>query len=74
MRFCAVPGDQLIGDVVEIVFDDSGLRSDSQYIVPGPPDECAFPPRRDRAERVPGMAGDQAELRGSTPSSRSTWA
>ena len=62
--------NELIGDVVEVVADDLRLRADTQYIVPDSLDQRGLPAGRHSTERVPCMAGDQAE--GSAPSSRST--
>ena len=59
-----MPGDELIGDVIEIIADDLRLRADPQKVVADPLDQRRFPPGRDGAERVPGMARDKAELRG----------
>jgi hypothetical protein len=53
-----VPGDELVGDVVEVIADDLRLRAHPQQIVAGPSDQRRFPARRHGAERVPGMAGD----------------
>ena len=60
-------GDELIGDVVEVFADDLRLRPDAEHVVAGAPDQRRLPSRRDRAERVPGVAGNQAELRGLHP-------
>ena len=59
-----VPGDELIGNVIQVVADDLRLRADPQNIVADALDQRCFPAGRDGAERVPCMAGDQAELRG----------
>ena len=64
MAFCDVPGDEPVGDGVEIVADDLRLRADRQHIVPDATNEGAFPSGRDGTERVPGMASDQAKLCG----------
>ena len=63
-RCGAVPCDELIGDVGEIVTDDVRLGTDPQHVIPAAPDKGGFPTGGDRAQRVPGMAGDQAKLRG----------
>jgi hypothetical protein len=70
--FADVPGNELIGNVIEVLPDDVWLRTNRQHIVPGAPDKRAFPTSRDCAERVPGVAGDQAKPRRSTCSSFST--
>src|SRR5262249_476181 len=57
------PGDELIGNVVQVIADDLRLRPDSQDLVRRAPDQCRFPAGRYRAECVPGVARDQAELR-----------
>jgi len=59
-----VPGDELIGNVVEVVADDMGLRSNSQDIVARALDQRALPAGRDSAESVPSVARNEAELRG----------
>ena len=59
-----VSGDELIGHVVQVVADDMGLRSDFQNIVADTLDQRALPARRDGAESVPGVARNEAELRG----------
>src|SRR5579864_5646103 len=66
-RPALVLGDQLIGDIVEVVADDLRLRADAQDIVAGTLDQRPLPACGDGAERIPGMAGDQAELRGFCP-------
>ncbi|MCP1848454.1 MULTISPECIES: hypothetical protein [unclassified Bradyrhizobium] len=72
LPFGAVAADQLTGDIVEIIADDLRLRADGEDIVAGTLDQRGLPAGRDRAQRVPGVAGDQAELRGLAPSSFST--
>jgi hypothetical protein len=68
-----VTRDQLVGHVVEIIADDLRLRADAQDIVADAFDEGSFPTGRDRAKRVPGVTGDQAEARSTgRPSSFST--
>src|SRR5215472_15661398 len=62
-RFRHMSGDKLIGDVVEIVADDVRLRADAKHLIAGAPDERPFPSSGDRAEYVPGVAGDKAKLR-----------
>jgi hypothetical protein len=57
-----VPRDELIGHIVEVVADDLRLRADSQDVVADTLDQRRFPARRDGAQRVPGMAGNQTEL------------
>lgn len=59
-----MPGDELIGDVVEVVADDLRLRADIEHVVADTFDQRRLPAGRDRAERVPGVAGDHAELGG----------
>ena len=55
-------GDELIGDIVEVVSDNLRLRAYSQNIVPNTLDQRRLPARRDGAERVPCVAGDKTEL------------
>ena len=69
---CLAPRDQLIGDVVQVFADDMRLRADPQHVVAGPPDQRGLPAGGDGAQGVPGVAGDQADLRGAAPSSFST--
>ena len=59
-----VLGDELVGDVVEVVADNLRLRADVQHIIADTFDQRGLPACRDGAERVPGVAGDHAELRG----------
>jgi hypothetical protein len=59
-----VSRDQLIGDAVEVIAHDLRLWTHAQNIVADPPDQRGLPACRDRAEGVPGMAGNQTELRG----------
>jgi hypothetical protein len=58
-----VPGDQLFGDIIEVVANDVRLRAHSQHIVAHAFDQRALPARRDGAESIPGVAGDKTELR-----------
>jgi hypothetical protein len=62
-----VSSDELIGDIVQVIADDLRLGADPQNIVANPLDQRCFPARRHGAERVPGMARDQTELRGLDP-------
>ena len=57
-------GDELIGDIIEVVADNLWLRADSQEIIAGALDQCRVPARRDGAESVPCVAGDKTELGG----------
>ena len=66
-----VPGDELAGNIIQVIADELRLRADSQNIVADPLDQRGFPAGSDGAERVPGMAGDETKL-GPTPSSFST--
>ena len=59
-----MPGDELIGDVVEVVTDNVRLRADVQHIVADALDQRGLPACGDGAERVPGVAGDHAEIGG----------
>jgi len=59
-----VAGDELIGNVIQVIADDLRLGADSQNIVAGSLDQRCFPAGRYRAKRVPCMARDKAELRG----------
>jgi hypothetical protein len=58
-----VAGDQLIGHVVEVVADDLRLRPDAQNVVARALDQGRFPACGDGAKGVPGVAGDETELR-----------
>jgi pimeloyl-ACP methyl ester carboxylesterase len=59
-----VPGDEPVGDIVEVVADDLRLRTDSQNIVAGTLDQRCLPARRDGAQGIPCVTSDKAELRG----------
>jgi hypothetical protein len=52
-------GNQLIGNVAQIIAYDLRLRTDSQKIVARSFDEHGFPAGSNCAERVPCMAGDK---------------
>src|SRR3954465_2013588 len=54
-------GDQLIGDVAEVVAVDVVVWPAAEYIVRGARDQRRLPARRDGAERVPCVAGDKTE-------------
>jgi hypothetical protein len=62
-----MPGDELIGNIVEIIADDMRLRTNSENVVPDPFDHRCFPTGSDGAERVPCMTGDKAEPGGANP-------
>jgi hypothetical protein len=68
-----VPGNESIGDIVEVVADDLRLRAYSQDVVSDTLDQCRLPAGRDRADGVPCVAGDKQNRDGSAPSSFSTW-
>jgi hypothetical protein len=59
-----VPGDELIGDVFQVIADDLRLGANPQNIIADPLDQRCFPAGRDGAERVPCVTGDQTELGG----------
>ncbi len=59
-----MPGDQLIGDVIEVVADNLRLRTDPEEVVARTLDQRRAPACRDGAERVPGVAGNETELGG----------
>src|SRR5262249_34989943 len=59
--------DELIGHLVEIVADDPRLRADRENIVADALDQRALPTRCDGADDVPGVACDEAKLRGIGP-------
>ena len=61
-RLRNMPGDELIGDVMEIGTDDVRLRPDRQHIIPDAPNQRGLPSGGDGPERIPGMARDQAQL------------
>ncbi len=56
-------GDELIGNVTQVITDDLWLGADLQNIVAGPLDQRCFPAGRYGPKRVPCMACDQTELR-----------
>ena len=60
-------GDELIGNVIQVIADDLRLRADPQNIVADPLDQGCFPAGRHSAKRVPCMAGDKTELGGLNP-------
>jgi hypothetical protein len=62
-----VTGDELIGDVVQVIANDLRLRANSQNIIADALDQRGFPSGRDGAERVPCVAGDKTELGGRNP-------
>ena len=62
-----VSGDELIGDVIQVIADDLRLRAHPQNIVADPLDQRCFPAGRHGTERVPCMAGDKTELGGLNP-------
>jgi hypothetical protein len=53
-----VPGDKLIGNVVQVTAHDLRLRADSQNVVAYAFDERCSPASRDGAESVPCVASD----------------
>ena len=55
-------GDELIGNVVEVIAHDLRLRADPKNIVADTPDQRSPPARRDSAESVPCVAGNKKEL------------
>ena len=55
-------GDELIGDVVEVIADDLRLRTNGKEIIALALDQCGFPAGRHGAERIPGVSGDHAKL------------
>ena len=57
-------GDELIGNVIQVIADGLRLRADSQNIVAYSLDQRCFPAGRNGSKRVPCMAGDKAELGG----------
>jgi hypothetical protein len=67
-----VSGDELIGDIVQVIADDLWLRADPQHVVAGPLDQRGAPASRDGAERVPGMQAMRQNWDGCAPSSLST--
>jgi len=54
----------LFGDLIEVVANDVRLRAHSQHIVAHTFDQRALPARRDGAESIPGVASNEAKLRG----------
>src|ERR1700744_5491790 len=59
-----VLGDELVGDIVEVVANDMRLGTDAKNVVADTFDQRRFPARGNRAKRVPGVTGDHAELGG----------
>ena len=57
-----VSGNELIGNVVEVIADKLRLRADAQQVVADTLDQRRLPARRDGAKRVPCVAGDETEL------------
>jgi hypothetical protein len=57
-----VSGNELIGNVIQVVADDLRLRADSQQIIANTLNQHSFPTRRDGTQRVPSMTGDETEL------------
>jgi hypothetical protein len=57
-------GDELIGDVIQVIADQLRLRADPQHIVANPLDQRGFPAGRHRAKRIPCVARDKTEFRG----------
>jgi hypothetical protein len=62
-----VSGDELIGNVIQVIADDLWLRTNSQNIVADPLDQRGLRAGRHGAKRVPVVARDQAKLRGLNP-------
>ena len=65
-----VPLDELVGDRIEVVPDVVGLRADVQRRVALTEDEPGLPAGREGTQRVPGVAGDQADVARSNPGRR----
>jgi hypothetical protein len=63
----ALSGDQLIGNVIQVIADDLRLRANSQNVVADALDQRCFPTGRDGAKRIPCMTGDKAEPGGINP-------
>jgi hypothetical protein len=62
LRLNAVPRDELVGDIVQVIAHDRRLGADPQKVVADALDQRRVPTGRHRAERVPGVAGDHAQL------------
>jgi hypothetical protein len=58
-----VSGDELIGDVVQVIADDLRLRANPKQVIAGPLDQRRFPASRNGAKRVPCVTGNETELR-----------
>ena len=54
-----MPRNELIGDLIKTVADDVRLGPDAEHVVARPLDQRRFPSSRDRAQRIPGVAGDK---------------
>ena len=67
-----VPGDKLIGNVVQVIAHELRLRTDSQNIVADALDQRGLPARCDGAEGVPCVQAMRQSWEGATPSSFST--
>jgi hypothetical protein len=59
-----VPGDELIGNVVQVAANNLRLRTDSQKIIAGPLNERCVPASSNRSKHVPAMAGDHTQIGG----------
>ena len=57
-----VAGDQFVGDLPEVHAGHLRLRSDVEERIARPQDKRGLPTRRDGTQRVPGVAGDQADF------------
>ena len=57
-----VSNDELICNVVEVIAYDLRLGTYTQNIVADTLDQRGLPARRDGAEGVPGVAGDETEI------------
>ena len=55
-------GNELIGNVIQVVADDLRLRADPQQIIANTLNQHSFLTRRDGTQRVPSMTGDETEL------------
>ena len=61
LALSVVPGDELIGNVTQVIADDLWLRANPQNIVTGPFDQRCFPAGCHRAKGIPCMARDHTK-------------
>ena len=60
-------GDELIGDVIQVIADDLRLRAYPENCVANSLDQRGLPTSCDSTESIPCMASDETELGGPNP-------